>query len=522
MTPTRDRRTPAPIRTVAALAAVLATALTTTPATLAGQWDAPVQPHRIPLDWGDVILDATLHFRFADGYLGGPAFSELLTTDDAATLFDPQAGLAAALDALGAGTSPLSVGGTTASVQASQTRLPLTLRAGLPWGLELEATGVFVRTRLEAESRFLPEAGATLGRSPALDDPTAVQTFVDEVIAATAGFSTGGRDWAAWGEAWRAAYRASVLFPTSGSGAATRLLQELDALNSALVADGRSPVSAMPLFAPEALTPDGFRSLGPGAPYGLAPLDAAPYVWSNGDVDVVLHYGLLGRARTDAATDANPGATEGHGLRVSGGVRLPVAQQADPDLPFSTAAGNGVFATLAGAEGWIETGPWSLSGAVRTVLQGSRDVVRRIGPVERVFVGRDSRVGLSWTPGSRTVAHVRAGFRPAGPLRLELGYTLDRRGEDDYELLGAAPELDGTTAFPTPLLFADPALLEAGTGGTVHWLRGGFRWVPRERGAFGVSLDVGAPISGELERAYEWTELRLRLYRAVRLGALFD
>jgi hypothetical protein len=512
MTPTSARHVPPSLFHVGLLTATLILL----PGSVSAQWDAPVQPHRAPLAIGTVVLDATLHFRFADRYLGNRPFSDLVTTDDASSLFDPGARLADALTTLGAASAPLSVGGVSASIQASQTRVPVTLRAGLPWGIELEATARFVRTRLEAETRLLPEAPGTLGRSPALDDASAVQTFVDDVIAATEGFSAGGRDWSAWGAAWRAAYRASVLFPTADSEAATQLLAELDSLNSALVADGRTPVSGSPLFAQGALTADDFGSLAGGAPYGLAAFSPTPYVFETGDVDVVLHYGLVGEARVPEGGDALP-PTDGSGLRVSGGARIPLAAQSNPDLPFSTAAGDGVFATLAGADGWISSGPWSLSGTVRTVFSGSRDVVRRIGPVEQVFLGRDSRVGLSWTPGSRVFAHLRAGFRPAGPLRLELGYTLDRRGEDDYELVGSVPVLDGTTAFPTPALFTDPALLEAGTGGTVHWLLGGVRWVPRERGAFGVAFDVGAPVSGDLPRAYEWTELRLRVYRAIRL-----
>ncbi len=505
----------------------LATALL--PGSVAAQWDAPVQPHRVPLAWGDVILDASLHFLFADRYLGGGDFSEIATADDAATLFDPEARLAGALATLGAGDAPVTVGAAAGAIQASETRVPVTLRAGLPWGLEMEATARFVRTRLEADVEFLPDAAASLGRSPAIDDATAVQTFVDDVVAATQGFSADGRDWTDWGESWRAAYRASVLFPTVDSEAATRLLAELDSLNSALVADGRDPITGSPLFAEAPLARDQFGALTTGAPYGLAPFDPAPFVFEAGDLDVVLHYGLLGEARAGNAGEAVPGATAApsesasvRGLRVSGGARIPLAAQANPDLPFATAAGDGVFAVLAGADGWLASGPWALSATARTVFNGSRDVVRRVGPVEQLFVGRDSRLGLTWTPGSRIFAHLRGEFRPAGPLRLEVGYTFDRRGDDDYELIGAEPQVGGTSAFPTPILFTDPAQLESGTGGTVHWLRGGFRWVPRERGAFGVSIDVGAPVAGDVPRGYEWTELRLRVYRAFRLGGLFD
>ena len=401
------------------------------------------------------------------------------------------------------------------------TGIPVPLGAGLPWGLELDASARFVRTRLEAEVDVLRTAAASLGRSPALDVPTAVQTFVDDVIAATQGFSAGGRDWSTWGDAWRDAYRASVLFPTADSEAAARLLSELDSLNSALAADGRAPITDAPLFSEGPLTREEFGALTGGAPYGLSALSPAPYVFQSGDVDVVLHYGLLGQAKGAAAPDSSESAVGGAGLRVSAGARIPLAAQADPDLPLATAPGDGVFATLAGADGWYSSGPWSLSGTVRTVFNGSRDVVRRVGPVDQFFIGRDSRLGLSWTPGSRVFAHLRASFQAAGPLRLELGYTFDRRGEDDYELLGSAPVLDGNTAFPTPTLFSDPTLLEAGTDGTVHWLRGGFRWVPQEAGAFGISLDIGAPMSGQVPRAYEWTELRLRIYRALRIGSLF-
>jgi hypothetical protein len=497
-------------------AALIGAGLLLLPGAASAQWDAPVQPHRAPLGFGNVIVDATLHFRFADRYLGGSSFSDLLTTDDASFLFDPEALLSGALATLGAPTAGLTAGASTAAIQASQTEVPVTVRAGLPFGLELEATARFVRTRLEAEARLLPESAGSLGRSPAIDDATAVQTFVDDVISATEGFSAGGRDWSTWGAAWRAAYRASVLFPTIDSEAATSLLSQLDSLNAALVADGRDPVSGSPLFAGAPLTADEFAALAGGAPYGLSPLAPAPYVFETGDVDVVLHYGLLGDARGGAMIDADP-TSDGSGLRISGGARIPLAAQSNPDLPFSTAPGDGVFATLVGADGWIGSGSWSLSGTLRTEFSGSREVIRRIGPVDQVFIGRDSRVGLSWTPGSRIFSHIRAAFTPAGPLRLEVGYTFDRRGEDDYELLGAVPELDGTTAFPTPTLFTDPTLLESGTGGTVHWLRGGARWVPREQGAFGISFDVGMPVSGELPRSYEWTELRLRIYRSIRL-----
>jgi len=484
----------------------------------AAQWDAPVQPHRVPLGWGDVILDATLNFRYADAYHGGATFADLLSADDLSTALDPSVSLGAALQRLGAGDAPLVAGRLTGSAQTSQTRMPLTLRAGLPWGLEVEATARFVRTRLEAETRLLPNADATLGRSPAIDDAALVQGFVDEVVAATEGFSSDGRDWESWGEAWRAAYRASALFPTSSSEAATRIRADLDTLNAALSAAGRAPVGSSPVFAPAPLTPDEFGGLLAGSPYGLTPFDPVPFLWRNGDVDLVLHRGLLGDARHAAASDSSTG----HGLRVSAGVRVPVASQADPDLPFTTAAGNGVFAVLAGANGWITSGPWTLSGSLRSVFHGSKDVVRRIGPVETVFLGRSSRTSLTWTPGRRTFGHARLEFQPAGPLRLAIGYTFDQRGEDRYRRLGPVPQIDPTIAFPAPQAFGDPAILENGTGGAIQWLRGGVRWVPRARGDFGIDLDVGVPVSGELPRVYEFTELRLRIYRAVRLGALFD
>ncbi len=514
MTPQRAR-SPGPLLLCTALFAAVSL---TWAVPAAAQWDAPVQPHRIPLDWGEVLLDATLHFRYADAYQGGPAFAELLTTDDLTTALDPSSNLDAAMEALGAGDAPLVAGGLIGAAQTSQTRLPLTVRAGLPWGLELEATARFVRTRLEADRRLLQAPDATLGRSPALDDATLVQEFVDEVVAATDGFSAEGRDWDAWGAAWRAAYRASVLFPISDSEAATQLIQDLETLNAALTAAGRAPVSRAPLFAAGALSGEQLDGLLAGAPYGLTPFAPVPFLWRNGDIDVVLHRGLLGDARHGASGDS----TAGHGLRASGGVRLPVASQADPDLPFSTAAGNGVFAVLLGANGWLTSGPWTLSGSLRSVLNGSKDVVRRIGPVGTIFLGRESRTALTWTPGRRIFGHARLEFQPAGPLRLSVGYTFDQRGEDTYERLGSIPEADPTVAFPSPPAFSDPALLEAGTGGTIQWLRGGVRWVPRERGAFGIDLDVGVPVTGEIPRAYEFTELRFRVYRAIRLGALFD
>jgi len=475
------------------------------------QWDAPIQISRAPLTFGEVTLDATLNFRWAEGWIGGPTFAETLERDDALSLFDPTGQLSSALGTLGAGSSPLIAGGTSAAVQASQTRVPLTLRAGMPWGLELEATMRFVRTRLEADTRLLSSASATLGRSPALDDPTPVQEFVDEVVAATAGFSAGGRDWEAWGEAWRAAYRASVLFPATGSDAATRLLGELDALNTALAADGRAPVGRSPLFAAVPLTPEGYLGLTSGAPYGLTSFEAAPFLWRNGDVDVVLHRRLGG-------ADANrPWA-----LRASGGVRIPVAQQVDPDLPFSTAAGPGVIAALIGADGWYERGRLTASGSLRATFNGSREVAARIGPVDQVFIGRDSRTGVNWTPGARILGHLRGEFAPSGSLRLEAGYSFDLRMDDSYERLGPVPDLDGTQAFPSPPFYGDATLLGEGTGGAVHWARGGVRWVPSSPGAFGISLDVSAPVAGEIPRSFEWTELRLRVHRTLNLSGLFD
>jgi len=480
---------------------------------LAGQWDAPQQPHRAPLAWGEVTLDATLNFRSADRWLGGSAFADAFRSDDAATLFDPEGRLAEALATLGAPGSTLRAGATDASIQASQSRVPLTLRAGLPWGFELEGTMRFVRTRLEADTRLLVSPEATLGRSPALDDPTRVQEFVDEVVAATEGFSAGGRDWAAWAEGWRSAYRASVLFPATGSPAAGQLQAELEALNSALAGDGRAEVTRTPLFAETPLDPEAYLALTTGEPYGLTRFDAAPYLWRNGDVDVVLHRGLLSTGPDSAPTWS---------LRASGGVRLPVAQQADPDLLFSTAAGNGVFAALAGVDGHLDRGPLTLSGSLRATLHGSTEVVRRIAPVEEVLVGRQSRTGVSWTPGTLVLGQLRAELRPAGPLRLEIGYTLDLRGDDSYERLGPVPAIDATQAFPTPPFYGDASLLGEGTGGTAHWLRGGVRWLPVTDGSFGVAFDVGAPVAGEIPRAYEWTEVRLRVHRTIRLSSLFD
>jgi len=138
-----------------------------------------------------------------------------------------------------------------------------------------------------------------------------------------------------------------------------------------------------------------------------------------------------------------------------------------------------------------------------------------------MLVGRDSRTGLSWTPGTRVLGHLRAEFAPAGSLRLEAGYSFDLRTDDSYERLGPIPEFDPLQAFPTPLFYGDASLLGEGTGGSIHWVRGGVRWAPTSPGAFGISLDVGAPFAGDRPRGYEWTELRLRVHRTVDLPKLF-
>ncbi|MDT8368077.1 MAG: hypothetical protein RQ745_02640 [Longimicrobiales bacterium] len=498
-------------------ALVMVTCIVLTSQSLEAQWDAPVLPHRTPLEWGEVIFDATLLFRSADTWMGGGPLADGLRRNDALDLFDTEGALRSALSTLGADPSTLRAGGTAAAVQASQTHLPLTVRAGLPWGLEVEATVRFVRTRLEADSRLLPAAGATLGRSPALDNPSAVQGFVDEVRAATQGFTAGGRDWEAWGAAWTAAYRASPLFPTAGSAAASQLLAELDGLNAALADAGRNVVAASPLFAAAALTPGEHLGITTGAPFGLIPFENAPFEWSTGDADLILRYGAFGDARQDRA----PGDSIGRGIVLTGGVRIPLADQENPDLPFATAAGNGVAAALLGGEGWIEGEKWAATGSLRTTLHGSTDVVRRIAPRDVVFIGRDSRTDLSWTPGMQLLGQLRLEFTPAGPLRLSLGYTLDHRGEDSFERLGPVPEFSENFAFPAPPFFSDPDILEEGTGGTVHWVRGGARWSPGKDGGFGISFDVGTPVSGEIPRALEWTEIRFRAHRAVSLSGIF-
>ncbi len=499
------------VRWVSLALALSAGPLLGVPASLAAQWDAPVQVVRAPLAPGELALDATLSFRWADSWIGGQDFASIYQQGDALDLFDTEGRLASSLATLGVDGVPLVSGATDAAIQTSQTRIPLTIRAGLPWQLELEATMRFVRTRLEADTRLLAATEATLGRSPALDDPTPVQTFVDEVVSATSGFSAGGRDWEAWGAAWRSAYRASVLFPSADSDAATRLLAELDALNTALAADGRTPVVATPLFATAPLTADGYLGLPSGAPYGITPFEAAPFLWRNGDVDVVLHRQVASRE------GVAPWA-----LRASAGLRIPVAQQVDPDLPFATAAGAGVLAALVGAEGWYGAGRFAASGSVRATFNGSRDVASRIGPVDQAYLGLDSRTGLSWTPGSRVLGHLRAEFTPAGPLRLEAGYSFDLRGDDSFTRLGPIPEFDEGQALPTPVFYGDASILGQGTGGTVHWARGGIRWVPSSPGAFGVSLDVGAPIAGNVPRGYEWTELRLRVHRTIDLARILN
>jgi hypothetical protein len=467
-----------------------------------------VLPHRTPLAWGQFTADVTGVFRYADARLGGASLADGLVRSEANALFDAEGALAEALAGLGDPDATLLSGGVDASIQRSETELPLTLRVGLPWGFELEGTMRFVRPRLEAESRLLAAPGATLGRSPALDETSAVQGFVDEVLSATEGFSAGGRDWEAWGANWLAAYRASVLFPVQGTETANRLLDELATLNGALVDAGRAPVASSPLFAAAPLDDAGFRQLTSAAPYGLLPFAAAPFIWRNGDVDVVLHRGLLG-----AATHAGAEAT--WGVRGSGGVRLPFAQQADPDLPFSAAAGAGVFAVLAGGDAWIDRGDFTLHGTLRATVHGTRDVVRRIAPADEVFVGSSSRTGLEWTPGTRLLGHLRAEYRPAGSLHLGIGWTVDRRGEDTYARLGPPQDLALGTAFPEPPFFTDPALLAMGTGGTAQIVRGGFRWAPLG-GGFGVSVDVARPVGGAADRLFETTELRLRGYRTLK------
>jgi len=181
-----------------------------------------------------------------------------------------------------------------------------------------------------------------------------------------------------------------------------------------------------------------------------------------------------------------------------------------------------VLATLLGADGWYERGRVTASGSLRATFNGSREVAARIGPVDQVYLGRDNRTGLDWTPGTRILGHLRGEFAPAGSLRLEVGYSFDLRADDSYERLGGIPQIDGTQAFPAPPIFRDASLLGEGTGGTVHWARAGVRWVPSSPSAFGISFDVAAPVAGEVPRGFEWTELRLRAHRTLNLSTIFD
>jgi hypothetical protein len=385
------------------------------------------------------------------------------------------------------------LGASRAVVSAGRVRVPLRAEVGVLDRLTLGVMVPLVQNRTEVAFAFKADsASANLGVNPALRSAAEVLAFTDELrLAAEAAAERRGQlcaeapaspecaDADALARAgsqllsgFVSSYSASPFYPLASSDVAQVLRGRVGAFSEGLRALGLEELSREPLFAAARLDEAGFAALlaDPAAGFLVAPPGHRVGAWELGDVEVNAALELLrGELRDSGA------AAPRFVYRLGAGalVRLGTGDLDDADVLLDLAGGDGqtdlegrVFADLRG-------GRFGLWGDVRYGVQRPRTVVRRVGPSDLLLVPAVNRAAVEWRPGSYLEIELAPRYHFTPELSLTGGYRLHARGEDEFVREAGVPEPEDTAPLPSPSLYLDAALLEDGTGETLHEVGGG-------------------------------------------------
>ena len=418
-----------------------------------------------------------------------------------------------------------NLGATDVRMTANRTEIPLGLGIGVFDWLTLGVRVPFVRRRVEVDLDLDP-ATATLGQSPGLQDAT-VQTFLrelDAVISQVTGevdarcTALGANDPTCLSGQEALADAVSlqtllgnafmgVLFPTSGSAAATRLLARVSGVSEALQQEGDSAfvvdtwTTPLP-FASGTLGAADFQALVTDPALGVAaePISSVLTVWELGDVEFSAALRLVERARTsaipasDSLADSVPGRSVGFLLGVGATYRLGTGTPDRAENFLDVGSGDGQDDIEIQVFGRLDLGARLRTRFdLRYGLQQEGSITKRLGDPAEVIRLAETQRDLLWDPGDYREIMIAPELRVAPEFSLGLRYRYYSKGADVFTF---ASPVDPALNLPSIDLLARETELE-----TQHVGVGATLWpslTSTERGQWplAVSAEYQFPISG--------------------------
>jgi len=419
-----------------------------------------------------------------------------------------------------------SLGATDVRMTANRTEIPLGLGIGVFDWLTVGVRVPFVRRRVEVDFDLDP-ATATLGQSPGLQDAS-VQTYLgelDAVIAQVTGdvdarcTALGANDptclsgQAALAEALSLQTLLGdafmgVLFPTSGSAAATRLLARVTGVSQALQQQGDSAFVvdtwATPLpFASDVLGAAEFQALVTDPALGVdgEPISSVLTLWELGDVEFSAALRLVERSRSpaipagDSLADSIPARSVGFLLGVGATYRLGTGTPDRAENFLDIGSGDGQDDIEIQVFGRLDLGARLRTRFdLRYGRQQEGSITKRLGDPAHVIRPAINQRELLWNPGDYREIMIAPELRVAPEFSLGLRYRYYSKGADTFSF---ASPVDPALNLPSIDLMSRETELQ-----TQHVGVGATLWpslTSTERGQWplAVSAEYQFPISGK-------------------------
>lgn len=523
-------------RPLAALRTLAITAAITAPAgALSGQslLDPVVDPGEIRLHGGAQFLGWSERWNI-DGAREPLAVD--LTRESAAELIPGLQGLRSSLESLVGTSGPFQLGAATATVSQNEVRVPLSIDVGVIDRITVGVTVPLVRTIVEADLRVADDDQADLGLNPAITGGGTVPAFLDS-LSARAGSAAALRtqlcdaepgsagctaatalasDLDAAGGLLGDAYRASGLFPASGTSTGAALDAWFAAVNDALTIQGLAPLTTAPPLAAEVADHSGIQALlvdGAG-PFRSAPLASYGSRWGLGDIEARIGARLLEGQQVDSTGSA----TLAWSLAAIGTVRLPTGSGDSVNVFLDRGLDDGQMDLEGGAWLSVATRRFSVQARALYTVQQSGEITKRVAPYGEVLSGTGDIVLLDRDPGDGLSIEIEPAIRLAPALALGVSWRMVSRGEDRYSASGSP--VVGSDGAVEDRYYDDLDLLGVGTEYSLQEIGGSLTYRSRglpetSGGGFETFLRVRKAIAGSGGRvpAGVRSEFGLRLVR---------
>jgi hypothetical protein len=339
-----------------------------------------------------------------------------------------------------------------------------------------------VQSNVEADLRVATDSLADLGVNPGIGAAAVVSSYLDALQTRgleAAGLATSlcaqspgspecsaatalSDDISALHQSLGTAYHRSALFPATGTSTGDALTARLEAVDTALVAQGLTAVGSTPPLAAAVADRAALQDLfaDPIGPFAASAIGGSTGRWGLGDIEGRVSVRLLDGMNVDSA-----GApTSAWSLAVTGTVRLPTG----------SADSTGVFLDRGRDDGQLD-----VEGAVFAALSTRRLALRaqaaylrqqpgtfdaRVVPLGEIVSGSGDVLEVELDPGDGIRLEVEPSLRLSPTLSLGLSWRWTRFGEDTFSATGMLPveQAEGFVGVNTRY-YSDPELLAEGT-----------------------------------------------------------